>query len=211
MVTSGGIHGVYVVCQGLLEPGDEVLVPNPEWPPAQGNIACAHAVPVGYPLHESRGWRPDVDEMRRLVTSKTRAIYVNSPNNPTGGVLTRARPRSHRRARAGKEPVGDFRRGLRGRGLRRRANQHRVAARHVRADDPDLHDEQDVRDHRAAAGLHRRARSRRFAIACARCSSTRSRTRRRSCSTARVGALAGSQQAVHDFKQELLAPPDVVL
>ena len=89
MVTSGGIHGVFAVCQGLLEPGDEVLVPDPEWPPAQGNIACAHARPIGYPLHESRGWRPDVAEMRRLVTDKTRAIYVNSPNNPTGGVLTR--------------------------------------------------------------------------------------------------------------------------
>lgn len=90
MVTSGGIHGVFAVCQGLLEPGDEVLVPDPEWPPAHGNVACARAVPVGYPLHASRGWRPDVDEMRKLVTSKTRAIYVNSPNNPTGGVLTRA-------------------------------------------------------------------------------------------------------------------------
>ena len=90
MVTSGGIHGVFCICHGLLEPGDEVLVPDPEWPPAQGNIACAHAVPVGYPLHESLGWRPDIDEMRRLVTPKTRAIYVNSPSNPTGGVLTRA-------------------------------------------------------------------------------------------------------------------------
>jgi len=90
MVTSGGIHGVFCICQGLLEPGDEVLVPDPEWPPAQGNIACAHAVPVGYPLQESLGWRPDVNEMRRLVTPKTRAIYVNSPSNPTGGVLTRA-------------------------------------------------------------------------------------------------------------------------
>ena len=90
MVTSGGIHGVFAVCQGLLEPGDEVLMPDPEWPPAPGNVLCAHAVPVGYPLHESRGWRPDLDEMRRLVTPKTRAIYVNSPNNPTGGVLTRA-------------------------------------------------------------------------------------------------------------------------
>lgn len=89
MVTSGGIHGVFSVCQGLLEPGDEVLVPNPEWPPAQGNVACARAVPVGYPLHESLGWRPDVDEMRRLVTDRTKAIYVNSPSNPTGGVLTR--------------------------------------------------------------------------------------------------------------------------
>ena len=90
MVSSGGIHGVFAVCQGLLEPGDEVLVPDPEWPPAAGNIACARAVPVGYPLYESRGWRPDLDELRRLVTPKTRAIYVNSPNNPTGGVLTRA-------------------------------------------------------------------------------------------------------------------------
>jgi aspartate/methionine/tyrosine aminotransferase len=90
MVTTGGIHGVFAICQGLLEPGDEVLVPDPEWPPAQGNVACARAVPVGYPLHESLGWRPDVDEMRRLVTSRTRAIYVNSPHNPTGGMLTRA-------------------------------------------------------------------------------------------------------------------------
>ena len=80
MVTSGGIHGGFSVCQGLLEPGDEVLVPNPEWPPAQGNVACARAVPVGYPLHESLGWRPDVDEMRRLVTDRTKAIYVNSPS-----------------------------------------------------------------------------------------------------------------------------------
>ena len=90
MVTSGGIHGVFSVMQALLEPGDEVLVPDPEWPPAQGNVSCARAVPVGYPLHESRGWRPDVAEMRGLVTDKTRAIYLNSPNNPTGGVLTRA-------------------------------------------------------------------------------------------------------------------------
>ena len=90
MVTSGGIHGVYAVCQALLEPGDEVLVPDPEWPPAQGNVACARAVSVGYPLHASGGWRPDIDEMRSLVTPKTRAIYVNSPHNPTGGVLTRS-------------------------------------------------------------------------------------------------------------------------
>jgi aspartate aminotransferase len=90
MVTTGGIHGVFVACHGLLEPGDEVLIPDPEWPPARGNLLAAHAVPVSYPLHESRGWRPDVEEMRTRITPKTRAIYVNSPNNPTGGVLTRA-------------------------------------------------------------------------------------------------------------------------
>jgi aspartate aminotransferase len=90
MVTSGGIHGVYAACQGLLEPGDEVLLPDPVWPPASGNISCAHATPVPYPLRESLGWRPDIEDLRRLITPRTRAIYVNSPNNPSGGVLTRA-------------------------------------------------------------------------------------------------------------------------
>ena len=90
MVTTGGVHGLFTVCQGLFEPGDEVLLPDPRWPPAGGNIAAARAVPVPYPLHASRGWRPDVDEIRNLITPRTRGIYVNTPHNPTGGVLTRA-------------------------------------------------------------------------------------------------------------------------
>ncbi|MEZ5316720.1 MAG: pyridoxal phosphate-dependent aminotransferase [Vicinamibacterales bacterium] len=89
-VTAGGSHGVFCTLQGLLEPGDEVLVPDPEWPPAAGGIECARGVPVPYKIYESLQWRPDVDEMRRLITKKTRAIYVNSPNNPTGGILTPA-------------------------------------------------------------------------------------------------------------------------
>ena len=89
MVTSGGIHGMFAVCQALLEPDDEVLLPDPEWPPARGNLLAAHGVPVPYRLYESRGWRPDLDEMESLITSRTRAIYVNSPHNPTGGVLPR--------------------------------------------------------------------------------------------------------------------------
>ena len=89
MVTSGGIHGVFAVCHSLLEPGDEVLLPDPEWPPARGNLLAAEAVPIPYTLHASQDWRPDVEEMRRLVTPRTRAIYVNSPHNPTGLVLSR--------------------------------------------------------------------------------------------------------------------------
>src|SRR6185503_16681957 len=58
--------------------------------PALGNILLAHAVPVPYRLHETQGWRPDIAEIRDRITPRTRAIYVNSPNNPTGGVLTRA-------------------------------------------------------------------------------------------------------------------------
>jgi aspartate aminotransferase len=90
MVTTGGIHGLFILCQGLLEPGDEVIVPDPEWPPAMGNITLARGVPVPCPLRESLGWRWDLDELASTITAKTRAIYVNSPNNPTGGVLTRA-------------------------------------------------------------------------------------------------------------------------
>src|SRR3954470_21014110 len=89
LVTTGGIHALYIACQGLLEPGDEVIVPDPEWPPCMGNIKLARAVPVPCPLHEALGWRWDLDQLAAAITPKTRAIYVNSPNNPTGGVLTR--------------------------------------------------------------------------------------------------------------------------
>jgi aspartate/methionine/tyrosine aminotransferase len=89
LVTTGGIHALFILCQALLEPGDEVIVPDPEWPPAAGNIRLAHGVPIPCPLHESRGWRWDLDELASKITPKTRAIYVNSPGNPTGGVLTR--------------------------------------------------------------------------------------------------------------------------
>ena len=90
MVTTGGIHGLFVACQALLEPGDEIIVPDPEWPPCAGNVKLARGVPVPCPLHETLGWRYDLDELESKITAKTRAIYLNSPHNPTGGVLSRA-------------------------------------------------------------------------------------------------------------------------
>jgi aspartate aminotransferase len=90
LVTNGGIHALYVMFQGLLEPGDEVLLPDPVWPPTAGHVIAAHAKPVFVPIREPLGWRYDLDELRRAVTPKTRAIYINSPHNPTGGVLTQA-------------------------------------------------------------------------------------------------------------------------
>jgi aspartate aminotransferase len=90
LVTNGGIHGLHIICQAILEPGDEMLIPDPEWPPTAAQVLLARAVPVACPLHESRGWRYDFDEVESKITSKTRALYLNSPNNPTGGVLTRA-------------------------------------------------------------------------------------------------------------------------
>jgi aspartate/methionine/tyrosine aminotransferase len=89
LVTNGGIHALFVTFQGLLEPGDEVLLPDPVWPPTAGHVTAARATPVFVPLHESLGWRYDLDQLRNAVTPRTRAIYINSPHNPTGGVLTR--------------------------------------------------------------------------------------------------------------------------
>jgi len=90
LVTTGGIHGLYIIFRALLEPGDEVILPDPEWPPAAGNVLAARGVPVPVPLHESRGWRWNLDEVEAAITPKTRVLYLNSPSNPTGGVLTRA-------------------------------------------------------------------------------------------------------------------------
>jgi aspartate aminotransferase len=89
MATTGGIHALYIICQALLEPGDEVIVPDPEWPPCMGNIKAARGVPVPCPLHENIGWRYELAELEQAITTRTRAIYINSPHNPTGGVLTR--------------------------------------------------------------------------------------------------------------------------
>jgi aspartate aminotransferase len=89
LVTNGGVHGIYLAAQALVEPGDEVIVPDPEWPPATLAMLAARASVVRCPLHRSLGWRLDVDELASKIGPRTRGLYLNSPNNPTGGVLTR--------------------------------------------------------------------------------------------------------------------------
>lgn len=88
--TNGGTHAIWAVFHALFEPGDELIVPDPEWPPTMAIAMAAKATPVAVPLYERLGWRWDLDELEAAITPRTRAIYVNSPNNPTGGVLTRA-------------------------------------------------------------------------------------------------------------------------
>jgi len=89
MVTNGGMHALYTVFMGLLEPDDEVICADPMWPSTRGIILSARGVPISCPLHESNRWRPDLVELESKITSRTRAILINSPQNPTGGVLTR--------------------------------------------------------------------------------------------------------------------------
>jgi aspartate aminotransferase len=90
IVTNGGIHGLFAVFHALLEPGDEVILPDPQWPPTMAIIQWAGGVPVQVPLHESLAFRWDLDEFERAITPKTKILYLNSPNNPSGGSLTRA-------------------------------------------------------------------------------------------------------------------------
>ncbi|MEO8683054.1 MAG: pyridoxal phosphate-dependent aminotransferase [Vicinamibacterales bacterium] len=90
VVTNGGTHGIYAVLHTLLEPGDEVIVPGPEWPPTMAIAQTAQGVPIQVPLHERLGFRWDLDEVERAITPRTKVLYLNSPNNPSGGILTRA-------------------------------------------------------------------------------------------------------------------------
>jgi aspartate aminotransferase len=87
VVTNGGTHGIYAVLHALIEPGDEVIVPDPEWPPTMAIVTAAGGKPVQVPLRECLGWRWDLDEIERAITPRTKGLYINSPNNPSGGVL----------------------------------------------------------------------------------------------------------------------------
>ena len=87
--TNGGTHAIWAVFHALFEPGDEMIVSDPEWPPTMAIAIAAKATPVSVPLYEQLGFRWDLDELAKAITPRTRAIYVNSPNNPTGGVMTR--------------------------------------------------------------------------------------------------------------------------
>jgi aspartate aminotransferase len=89
LVTNGGTHGLYAVFHALLEPGDEVIVPDPEWPPTMAMIQAAGGKAVQVPLREDLRFRWNIDELEKAITPKTRVLYLNSPNNPSGGVLTR--------------------------------------------------------------------------------------------------------------------------
>jgi len=90
VVTPGAKPIIFYSILALVEPGDEVIYPNPGFPIYESVIRFAGGRPVPAPLLETKGFRLDVDAVARLVTDRTRMIIINSPHNPTGSVLTRA-------------------------------------------------------------------------------------------------------------------------
>ena len=88
-VTVGGKGVMLYAILGLVNPGDEVLVPDPGYPIYESLTRFVGATPVPVPIRMARDFRLDVDELASLVTSRTRVLVINSPANPTGGLLTR--------------------------------------------------------------------------------------------------------------------------
>lgn len=83
--TGNGVSELIVLCmQGLLDNGDEVLVPSPDYPLWTAAITLAGGRAVHYLCDEASDWMPDLSDMRKKVTSRTKGVVVINPNNPTG-------------------------------------------------------------------------------------------------------------------------------
>ena len=88
IVTSGATEGIFSAILGLVDPGDEVIVIEPFYDSYVPDIIMANAVPIYVPLHPP-AWTFDPDELRAAFSKRTRALILNTPQNPTGRVFTR--------------------------------------------------------------------------------------------------------------------------
>lgn len=90
VVTPGAKPIMFFVILAMVDSGDEVLTPNPGFPIYESMIRFTGGKPVFYRLREENHFRFDPDEFKRLVSDRTKLIIINSPHNPTGGVLERS-------------------------------------------------------------------------------------------------------------------------
>lgn len=90
MVTNGGMEALFLTMLALIEPGDEILMCPPLFSNYLGTAVSLGAVPVCVQCREENGFVVDPADLRAAVTSRTKAILINSPNNPTGSITGRA-------------------------------------------------------------------------------------------------------------------------
>ena len=88
LVTPGANAIIYLAVSCLVNPGEEVIVPDPGFPTYYSAIRYCGAIPVTVPLYESNQFRLNPDDLRKRITPQTRLIIINSPSNPTGAVMT---------------------------------------------------------------------------------------------------------------------------
>jgi aspartate/methionine/tyrosine aminotransferase len=89
LITPGAKPIIFLSVLALIEPGDQVILPDPGFPAYAATVQFTGGTPVSLPLRHENGFRADLAELRRLITKSTKLIILNSPANPTGGVLTR--------------------------------------------------------------------------------------------------------------------------
>ena len=85
-VTAAVTEALQFIFGALLNPGDNILVPSPSYPPYVGLVKFYGGVPNEYTTLEENGWQPDIDDMRKRIDERTKAIAVINPNNPTGAL-----------------------------------------------------------------------------------------------------------------------------
>jgi aminotransferase len=89
IATAGSIEAITATLLTILEPGDEVLIPDPTYTSYQPAIRVAKGVPVFVPLDEARHWALDIEKFEKLITPRTKAFLFCNPNNPTGTIFSR--------------------------------------------------------------------------------------------------------------------------
>jgi alanine-synthesizing transaminase len=94
LITSGTSEGIELALTGIVDEGEEVLVPSPTYPLYTAVLAKIGANPVYYRTDHTNEWLPDLDDLRRAITPKTRALVVIDPNNPTGALYPDATRRA---------------------------------------------------------------------------------------------------------------------
>lgn len=88
VVTVGAVGALYTSIMAITDAGDEILIPDPGWPNYAGIVHMAGATAVAYTLASETDYRPDFAEIEAAITSKTKAIVLNTPANPTGAVFS---------------------------------------------------------------------------------------------------------------------------
>ena len=86
LITSGTSEGIELALTGIVDEGEEVLVPSPTYPLYTAVLAKIGAQPAYYRTDHTNHWQPDLDHIRSLINDKTRALVVIDPNNPTGAI-----------------------------------------------------------------------------------------------------------------------------
>jgi aspartate aminotransferase len=87
IVTNGGVSGIFSALGSMVDPGDEVLIPDPSWPNYLQMTRLLNAVPVHYPLRLEHDLVPAIDDIEACITPRTRVLVVNSPGNPSGALI----------------------------------------------------------------------------------------------------------------------------